>query len=64
LISYEDWLQEIVPINKQYTLPRVEYYKRFMPSLNPKEAYEQQVKVMKYNKENGVYVDTSQRSLT
>ena len=41
MISYEDWLQELVPINKQYALTREEYYKKFMPSFNPKDFYKQ-----------------------
>ena len=41
MIQYSEWLQELVPINKQYALSREEYYKRFMPKFNPKDFYNQ-----------------------
>lgn len=45
MISYEEWLQEIIPKNKQDHITREELYKQFMPGLNPRDAYEQQERV-------------------
>lgn len=61
MISYEEWLQEIIPKNKQDHITREELYKQFMPGLNPRDAYEQQERVMKCNRANGVYPDVSQK---
>jgi len=51
MITYEEFLNEPVPINKQYTLTREEYYKRFIPHGDPRIFYDQLVKIEQEKKE-------------
>jgi len=45
MITYDEFLKEPIPINKQYTLTREEYYKQFIPNGDPREFYNQLLKI-------------------
>ena len=47
MMSYEQFLDEPISINKRFFMRREDYYKKYMAKCNPRDFYDQLVKLEK-----------------
>ena len=46
-MTYQEFLDELIPVNLNNPMRREEYYKKYMHGNNPREAYDQLVRLEK-----------------
>ncbi len=47
MISYEEYLDELIPVNLNTPMRREDYYKKYIPNFSIKESYDQYVRMEK-----------------
>jgi|GEM_PF-6892810 len=50
--TYEEFLDEPIPVNMSNPMRREDYYKRYMANIDPKDFYNQLVKIWQDKHEN------------
>lgn len=45
MITYEEFLDEPIPVNMSNPMRREDYYKRYMKGIDPKDFYNQLIKI-------------------